>query len=161
MLSPSIISKPYAGSKNCHPTHQIVWYTSWLAAFQEPLFSTCVLWASWGWSLARTNPPGRRALTSLPCNKKSWFINARLICLQYNLQDPLLLMQEPPNKVLRKRQCKSAVMSYWEEKLPQQASQLPSLLYFKPQFMSFRDPHFIWDIQLVPQVRYSCNSPWF
>ena len=82
----------------------------------------------------------------MPCNKKSWFVNTRLICLQYNLQDPLLLMQEPPIKVLWKRQCKSAVMSYWEEKLRQQASQLPSLLYFKPQFMSLRDPHFIWEM---------------
>ena len=89
---------------------------------------------------------GRQALLSHPCNKKSWFIQARLLCTQYHLIDPLLLMQEPMNKETWKRQCRSAVISYWEDKLRLEASQLPSLKYFRPGFMSLKETHPIWEM---------------
>jgi len=89
---------------------------------------------------------GRKALTSTPCNKKSWFVNARLICTQYNLLDPLLLLQEPLGKDMWKRQCKAAILSYWEEELRREASLLPSLKYFKPEYMSLREVHPFWEM---------------
>ena len=43
-----------------------------------------------------------------------------------------------------KRLCKSKVIDFWEKKLRAEADLLPSLFYFKPNFMSLSNPHPIW-----------------
>ena len=89
---------------------------------------------------------GRGALLSIPCNKKSWFTKMRSICQIYNLKDPLLVLQDPPSKETWKGRCKSAVISFWEQKLRSQAALLPSLAYFRPEFMSLTKAHPIWNM---------------
>ena len=44
----------------------------------------------------------------------------------------------------RKRFLKKKVVDYWEQKLREEASLLPSLIFFKPAFMSLSSPHPIW-----------------
>ena len=75
---------------------------------------------------------------------KSWFLGIRAICQQYGLPDPLQVIQSPPSKDSWKRQCKSKVISQWEEKLRGEAALLPSLVYFRPSHMSLTTPHPLW-----------------
>jgi hypothetical protein len=75
---------------------------------------------------------------------KSWFIQLRSICLQYDLPDPLLILQTPPSKQSWKQQTKSKVMDSWEVKLRAQACLLPSLKYFNSSYMSLSSPHPMW-----------------
>ena len=75
---------------------------------------------------------------------KSWFTKVRFICEQYLLPDPLQLFQYPSCKENWKNKCKSQVISFWEEKLRNEAKNLPSLHYFKPQYYSLTHPHPLW-----------------
>ena len=86
---------------------------------------------------------GTFALTS---NKstRSWFSKIHSICTQYSLPDPILIIEAPPTKLTWKNMCKSRVISFWERKLRQEASALPSLAYFKPSFMSLCTSHPLW-----------------
>ena len=68
----------------------------------------------------------------------------RAMSQQYSLPDPLFILQSPPAKEAWKRSCKSAVISWWEERLRGEASLLPSLKYFHPGFMSLNTPHPLW-----------------
>jgi hypothetical protein len=71
----------------------------------------------------------------------SWFIQVRNLFLQYSLPHPLLFLSNPPQKEVFKKLVKSKVTDYWENKLRMEASFLPSLEYFHPEFMSLSTPH--------------------
>ena len=89
---------------------------------------------------------GRKILLSTTTIKKSWFTTIRDISYQYSLPDPLLILQDPKSKEVWKKQCKAAVISFWEEKLRGQAQLLPSLVHFQPNFMSLARPHAMWSL---------------
>ena len=89
---------------------------------------------------------GRNILLMATPIKKSWFSKIRDITYQYSLPDPLLILQEPKSKESWKKQCKSAVVSFWEEKLRGEAQFLPSLDHFQPYYMSLVRPHVMWTL---------------
>ena len=101
--------------------------------------------------LARLGPDstlqqiGRQVLLSNG-RGKSWFLVLRTICHQYGLPDPLLILQSPPSKETWKGQCKSKVISWWEERLRGEAALLSSLVYFRPSHMSLTTPHPLWTL---------------
>ena len=74
----------------------------------------------------------------------SWFVQIRDLCLKYSLPPPLTLLRCPPSKASLKIMVKSGVISFWESKLRAEAKPLPSLQYFKPDYMSLVKPHPIW-----------------
>ena len=76
--------------------------------------------------------------------KKSWFHQIRNLHLQYLLPHPLQVLQNPPSKEAYKKLVKARVLDYWETKLRQEASFLPSLGYFNPNYMSLTTPHKLW-----------------
>ena len=77
-------------------------------------------------------------------SSKSWFWQIRDICLQYNLEHPFVILENPPSKEKFKKTIKSHVINYWENKLRSEASPLLSLSHFHPAFMSLTKPHPIW-----------------
>ena len=86
----------------------------------------------------------RRAVRCLKTSKpstKSWFTQIRDVCLLYHLPHPLLLLLNPPSKSSLKKLFKAHIINYWELKLRGEASLLPSLTYFKPEFHSLACPH--------------------
>ena len=83
----------------------------------------------------------RNALTFSTTSCKSWFTQVRNICLLYGLPHPLSLLNNPLSKESFKKIAKSHVMDYWEVKLRQEASLLPSLKNFKPEFHSLSNSH--------------------
>ena len=90
------------------------------------------------------NKIARYILTTTKDNYKSWFNQIKSICLFYGLPHPLTLLEQPLSKETSKRLFKSHVTSYWERKLRSDSSQLLSLTYFKPEFMSLQSPHPLW-----------------
>ena len=102
--------------------------------------------------IARSDPSsilqqiGRRTLLSDHCSKFSWFEKVRAITQLYLLPDPLLLLQNPPSKEYWKKMCLSKILDHWEVKFRAEAASLPSLQYFKPEFMSLSKPHPIWTL---------------
>ena len=76
--------------------------------------------------------------------KNSWFFQIRELLLLYRLPHPLQLLQSPPSKDQFKNLTKAHILSYWEVKLRAEASLLPSLVYFHPQFMSLSATHRLW-----------------
>ena len=87
------------------------------------------------------NRIGRHSLTASNDQSKSWFLMVRDICLMYLLPHPLSLMESPPTKEAGKQLVRSRVIDFWQTKLRNDASALPSLQYFKPQYMSLSHPH--------------------
>ena len=81
---------------------------------------------------------------------KSWFVSTRSLCKQYDLPDPLLVLQSPPIHTYWKRVTKLKVLDWWQQKYRGNALLLSSLQFFKPDFMSLSTPHPIWS---------SANSP--
>ena len=75
---------------------------------------------------------------------KSWFLSMRLLSQKYGLPDPLLILQSPPTPSHWKSTCKSKVIDWYEQRLRAEADLLPSLLHFKPAFMSLSAPHPMW-----------------
>ena len=86
------------------------------------------------------NRIGRHALLTA-VNLQSWFIQVRRISGQYQLPDPLLVLQSPPPKTRWKSQCRSMVLDYWEKKYRGEALLLSSLAHFKPHFFSLSTTH--------------------
>ena len=82
--------------------------------------------------------------------EKSWFQQIRDLSCQYGMPDPLAVLQSPADKEYWKRFCKSKVVSWWEEKLRQDVPMLPSLVYFKPAFMSLTTVHPLWSLAESP-----------
>ena len=85
-------------------------------------------------------------LTRLPDTAKSWFMQIKKLCFQYDLPHPLQLLKEPPNKHELKKLIKLKVQDFWQTKLRQDAIKLQdnSLKYFNPHFMSLSQPHQLW-----------------
>ena len=83
-------------------------------------------------------------LLSASLHQQSWFIKLRDILLQYNLPHPLSLLRSPLSKESMKRLAKAKVIDFWESKLRLEASYLPSLSHFCPQFFSLTTPHRLW-----------------
>ena len=83
-------------------------------------------------------------LTSVVCFKGSWFHQIRKWCLLYHLAHPSDLFEHPPPKEEFKRMVKKSVIQYWENVLRNEANNLKSLVFFKPQFMSLVNPHPLW-----------------
>ena len=87
------------------------------------------------------NRVARYVLTTARDSSKSWFNQIRFLCRQYNLPHPLSMLDSPLSKESAKNLFKNNVVDHWQNKLRQDASNLPSLKYFKPQFMSLLRPH--------------------
>ena len=90
------------------------------------------------------NIHARSALISAKTTSKSWFCQLREVCLQYNLPHPISVLDFPPTKDDFKKLINAHVTSYWEVKLRGEATLLPSLRYFKPEYMSLKTPHQLW-----------------
>ena len=74
----------------------------------------------------------------------SWFAGLRSISSQYNLPDPLLVLQSPPTHSYWKRIAKCRVLEWWQTKYRGVAQHMDSLEYFNPDFMSLSTPHPLW-----------------
>ena len=90
------------------------------------------------------NSRARKILIEAKKGAKSWFLQLRDICLQYNLPHPLTYLENPLSKDDFKKITKAHVINYWETKLRGEASMLTSLLNFDPNYMSLTKPHPIW-----------------
>ena len=90
------------------------------------------------------NIHAKNVLTMSKRSSKSWFWQIRDLFLQYKLPHPLQLLEHPPDKEKFKKLVRSRVIDHWEEKFRTEASVLPSLTYFHPQFMSLAKPHPLW-----------------
>ena len=86
------------------------------------------------------NKHARNVLITSKPSCKSWFFQIRELCILYDLPHPLELLECPSTKTSLKTLIKKKIMSHWESELSNQ-SELPSLAYFKPQFMSLKRPH--------------------
>ena len=76
----------------------------------------------------------------------SWFSQVKHLCFTYNLPHPLILLDNPPPKQQFKELVKTSIIDYWQTELRSKANpiELPSLQYFKPQYMSLSRPHPLW-----------------
>ena len=74
-------------------------------------------------------------------SSKSWFIQIRRLCEQYDLPAPLLLLSLQLSKERFKKLVKAKVISFWELKLRLQASTKFSLKFSNPNFSSLTKPH--------------------
>lgn len=77
-------------------------------------------------------------------SKGSWFEQIKNLCVKYHLPHPTTLMRRPPAKAVFKATVKKHVIDYWEQKLRYEASLLPSLMFFNPNFMSLTRAHPLW-----------------
>ena len=84
----------------------------------------------------------QQALLTQP--NQSWFTQIRNVMQYYNLPHPLLILTSPPTKEGFKKLVKSKVVDHWEQKLRAEAALLPSLAFFKLDFMSLVRPHRLW-----------------
>ena len=80
-------------------------------------------------------------LTTSKPSFHSWFSQIRDICLQYNLPHPLGILKANLTKDKFKILVKQHVINYWELKLRAKAAVLPSLEYFKADYLSLASPH--------------------
>ena len=83
-------------------------------------------------------------LSTSGCSNGSWIMQIRQLCIQYGLPSPLSLLQSPLSKTKFRSLIRSHIINYWELKLRSDAMLLPSLQFFKPQFMSLCKPHPLW-----------------
>ena len=90
------------------------------------------------------NVHGRAVLLSAPTTSKSWFLQILNLCLQYSLDHPHQTLSCPPSKAELKKKIKKSVISYWENKLRQEATSLPSLNIFQPYNCDLQHPHPLW-----------------
>ena len=77
-------------------------------------------------------------------SSKSWFLQVRDLCMQYQLPHPLDLLEMNLTKPAYKKLVSAHIINFWEKKLRQEAAPLTSLKYFHPNFMSLTSPHPIW-----------------
>ena len=83
----------------------------------------------------------KAVLTASSASCKSWFRQVRDICLMYRLPHPLTLLDSPVPKSGVKKLVRSLVVDHWEQVLRKEASTLPSLKYFIPEYHSLSSPH--------------------
>ena len=79
--------------------------------------------------------------SSASTTTKSWFWRLRILCLQYCLPHPASWLNSQPNKLHVKKIVKSAVVSYWRDKMTSEAESLSSLRYLKTRFLSLTICH--------------------
>ena len=84
------------------------------------------------------------SLTTLKSSSLSWFLQIRELCILYLLTTDLTLFHTPLSKASFKNLIKSKVTDYWECKLREEAAALPSLTFFRPEYMSQKEPHPLW-----------------
>ena len=87
---------------------------------------------------------GKYVLTTSSDASKSWFFHIRALAQRYGLPHPLQLRENPLTKMAFKKLIKSKVHDFWESFLRQSSSNLSSLTYFHPNYMSLSVPHPIW-----------------
>ena len=95
---------------------------------------------------------GYYMLTAGPEKAKSWFLQIRDLCQQYNLPHPLILLKNPPTKYQLKKLVKLRVTDYWRQKLTDEVCGLSSLSYLTPSRCSLNSSHSIW--------KYAGSSPY-
>jgi hypothetical protein len=79
-------------------------------------------------------------------SQKFWFHQIRKWCLLYDLPHPQILLSAPLTKETFKTTVRKKVISYWEDLLRGEAAPKPSLLSFRPSFMSLISNHPIFTI---------------
>ena len=62
----------------------------------------------------------------------------------YDLPDPLLLLQCPPQKLNFKQEYKRKISGYWHMLFVNECRDLKSLKYFRPELYSLSKPHYLW-----------------
>ena len=75
---------------------------------------------------------------------KSVFQHVRQLCLLYKLPDALTQLKNPLPKAKFKTICRLQVYEYWHAKLSFEATNLPSLRYLDPRYLSLSSPHPLW-----------------
>ena len=90
------------------------------------------------------NRIARYILTTAKDNDKSWFSSISELCLKYNLPHPLLLLDNPLPKEKAKSLIKMKIQDFWQSHFRKASAPLPSLKYFRPEYMSLQKPHPIW-----------------
>ena len=75
---------------------------------------------------------------------KSWFMQIRHICVQYDLPHPLTLLQNPPARMKMKKLVKLKIAEYWQAVLTTEAMALSSLKHLNPSRHSVLRPHQLW-----------------
>ena len=93
------------------------------------------------------------SLTTSKPSQNSWFTEIRNLCLLYNLPHPLTLLKSNLPKEYFKRLVEGHVIDYWEIFFREKAARLPSLEFFKPEFLSLTTPH--------PILSSAGSSPYF
>ena len=87
---------------------------------------------------------GNHILTSAPLPvrtaSKIWFLQVRMLCLQYGLPDPLQVLHTAPSKQQWKAVVSRQVNSFWRTKLLLAAEELPSLAHLRLTHMSLSHP---------------------
>ena len=84
------------------------------------------------------------ALTTLPDSNKSFFVNIRKLCNQYNLETPLSILENPPEKSSFKSLITSKIVDYWNNMFRVEIKSLSLLQHFRIEFMSLVKPHPVW-----------------
>ena len=79
--------------------------------------------------------------SSSTISPKSWFYQIRRWCLLYGLPHPQELLSDPLTKLAFRVLVRKKVISYWEDLLRAEAAPKPSLLFFRPCFMSLASTH--------------------
>ena len=83
----------------------------------------------------------RNVLASSKPSARSWFSQLQPLCLKYSLPHPIFFLDNKLPKLSFKHKVRAAVIDYWEQQLRGEASNLDSLQYFHPQFMSLSTTH--------------------
>ena len=90
------------------------------------------------------NAHARHVLTSGKATANSWFQQIHSLCLLYELDHPLYLLNSPPTKGSFKKLVKLQITTHWEDKFKDEATRLPSLHYFVASRGSLSNPHNVW-----------------
>ena len=85
-------------------------------------------------------------------NSRSWFCLMIHICSQYSLPSPKEILDSQQSRSSFKSLIECKAHDFWEQKLREDASRLPSSKYFKPKYYSLARPHPIW--------RFAGNNPY-
>ena len=83
----------------------------------------------------------RHVYATAKTSSKSWFLMIQQTFLLYDLPHPIKFLDCPISKSAFKRTTRSAVLDYWNKKLRKDASELSSLPFFHPSFMSLTKTH--------------------
>ena len=86
----------------------------------------------------------KHVLSNKPPGSRSWFLQITDLCQEYGLNQPLNILNNPPDKIQFKRLVKLKVCEYWQKELASECSKLPSLVFFDPTRASLLRSHAIW-----------------